>query len=353
MIPARPHSNGGCRWRTLAPSEVDDWNRRLLATSASFLQYPYWNEPLRRLRFRPAYLTYGPGDNPAGYVCVLLLGPPGLRVALVQRGPVWLDGGGPPLDALTELIGWLRRRGCAFVRFTHVTGEALKPVTQLDGYVAADPFPFYREPREDLLVDQAGDDETVLAGFQAVARRNIRHALREGYRIECTDRPEDLLSVWPLFARLAERKRLRYRPRESFAELLGLARPHGVARLFIAYHGDVALQAILVVRDRAIAHYIIGALDTELLGDRPSPSVLLHWHAMREFARLGVAYYNLGTRSGPVQVFKEKFRPALHVHPPPATIVVNPIAHAAWSRLLPVARQVWPRIKARLFPRHG
>ena len=110
------------------------------------------------------------------------------------------------------------------------------------------------------------------------------------------------------------------------------------------------MQALLVVRDRDTAHYISGALDTIALGETPSPSVLLHWHAMRDaFRRWGTARYDLGTRSGNVYPFKRKFRPLEHHCPPPVTLVGNETLFRLWLGAgLPMITRQWPRIKRAL-----
>ena len=78
------------QWSVIPADDVDDWNRRLLATSASYYQFPFWNEPFRQMRFRPVYLRYGPAAPPLAYACILSFGVPGFRIGLLQLGPVIL-----------------------------------------------------------------------------------------------------------------------------------------------------------------------------------------------------------------------------------------------------------------------
>ncbi|HJU65366.1 MAG TPA: GNAT family N-acetyltransferase, partial [Gemmatimonadaceae bacterium] len=250
---------------------------------------------------------------------------------------------------IRALAQWARHRGYAFLRFTHANRQQLEEVGAAGGIRGEDVFPFYREPQEELLVSQEGTDDEVLAGFQAVARRNIRGALKVGYRIASGDSPEMLRGLWPLFQKLSDRKGISFRPLESFVALLGQARPYGAARVYSALLGERAVQALIIVRDGVTAHYISGALDMGAIGDLESPSVLLHWHAMRDFAREGVTYYNLGTRSGVVHRFKQKFRPVEQRNPPAEIVVTNPIPFWLWSRVgMKVLRPVWPALKRQL-----
>lgn len=355
MTAARTHRAGRPRWRDIAPAELGDWNRRLQATQASLLQYPYWNEAMRYAYFTPRYLTYVRNDIPEAYVCILTVGIPGLRAGVVQHGPVSLL----PSDdetlgqALPDLVRWARSHGYIFLRFSHTTAEAQRPVRNLRWVRPLDAFPIYRSFREELVVPINGDDQAMLTSFQPTARRNIKQAIQAGYRIEVSDRPELMEDVWPLFERLARRKGLRfYKPPQSYATILRLAKPSGGAKVFVAYRDAVALQAILVVRDRSTAHYVVGALDTEQLGEVASPSVLLHWYAMREFARVEppCSYYDLGTRSGSVYRFKQKFHPVERQFPPPVTVVTNAVTYAMWSAAArPVIERMWPHIKSMLY----
>lgn len=342
-------------WTAVAPRDLPRWNARLLETGASLFQYPYWNEPLRVLHMAPQYLVHGPAAAPRAYACVLRLGPPGLRIGLVQRGPVQLLGG--PDDrraAVHDLARWARAGGYAFLRVTHEDADVLDDVATAGRVEATNAFPFYREPPEELVVEQEADDEAVQRRFQPIARRNLRRAAEVGYRLESSDAPDALADVWPLFEGLSRRKRLSFRPRASFREMLALARPHDAARVYVAYLAERPVQALIVVRDRDVAHYVAGALDTPALGERASPSVLLHWFAMRDAFRRWGTHYDLGTRSGNVYPFKRKFRPTERRHPPPSTLVTGPARYALWTRAaLPLVTSHWPRIKAMLAGRGG
>jgi hypothetical protein len=339
--------SGPSGWYPVPAPELATWNGILLGTDASLFQFPYWNEPLRALHFRPQYLVYRQDQVDLAFVCVLELGLPGARVALAARGPVPLGSEGVLPDAAVHALAeWSKGRGHLFLRLTHHREDLLRPWADLAGRLRPDPFPFYSEPQEELLVAQNASDADVAAGFQAVARRNLRRGQEAGYRIESDDTPELLARVWPLFETLSRRKNVRYRRCESFLTLLGLARAHDGARTFVAWLGDRAVQAILVARDRSTAHYIAGALDTEAVGERESPSVLLHWVAMRHFAAAGTRYYDLGTRSGQVYQFKRKFHPEYHHLPPPVVLVSHPARFRCWSMLADSGvRRLWPRLK--------
>lgn len=334
-------------WRDIPPDELAAWNERLLLTDASLFQYPYWNEPLRKMRFSPRYLIYSSNGRPAAYACVLTLGIRGLCIGLLQRGPVsLLPDGHVPRSALEDLHGWAESRGYIFLRFTHSDPAFLECVASLGPSRREDAFPFYRDLREELTVEQVDDDATMLAGFQKTARQEIHKADQAGYAFQVTDSAEAMSDVWPLFASVSGKKGFRYRPLTSYVELIRLGRPHHLVRLYVAYLRDDPVEGILIVRDRDTAYYLSGALSVDALQGETSPSCLLHWRAMRDFFRLGVKYYHLGTRSGVVFQFKRKFRPAERVNPSPVTWVFHPRLYRAWSAsVVRLGPFLWPKIK--------
>jgi lipid II:glycine glycyltransferase (peptidoglycan interpeptide bridge formation enzyme) len=122
---------------------------------------------------------------------------------------------------------------------------------------------------------------------------------------------------------------------DTYVRMMREAEPHGAARLYTAWRETVPIAAILILSDRTTAHYFLGTIDTDALGDAPSPAALLHWRAMRDAVEAGRSFYNLGTRSGPVYTFKAKFRPVEHERPAPLTFIVNRPLYRLWRRLLP------------------
>jgi CelD/BcsL family acetyltransferase involved in cellulose biosynthesis len=125
----------------------------------------------------------------------------------------------------------------------------------------------------------------------------------------------------------------------TYKRMMGEAEPHRAAHLYTAWLHEKPVAVILILRDRTTAHYFLGTIDLEALGETPSPACLLHWHAMRQAVELGAVSYNLGTRSGPVYTFKAKFRPVELERPAPLTFAVRPRLYRVWRRLLPFVAQ--------------
>jgi hypothetical protein len=336
-------------WVEIPAAAAQGWNGPLLETAGSLHQFPYWLEPLRPFRFGPRYFVYGEGGRALAFIGALEVGVPGMRGALLRRAPVLLPGCDVlPSAALQDFVRLGRRLGWVFLRCTHHDRVIVDEWAALGEGRRVDAFPFYSDPHEELLVPQAGDDGAVLKSFQSVARRNIRAAEKVGFRIEASDGTQLLADAWPLFETVTERKGFSLRPLESFQSTIRLGSAVHGTRTYVAFLDDRPVQAILIARDGAVAHYLIGALDVEALEGRPSPSALLHWTAMREFARdHGSSHYNLGTRSGVVWSFKQKFRPHVRSCPAPVTVVLRPARFRIWMTFgLGLATRAWPKARA-------
>lgn len=318
-------------WREVSPSDAPEWNRRLLETNASLLQYPYWNESYRTWMSEPRFVVYGPPDKPEAFLCLLSLGWKFLRIGLVQDGPVSLTGDHPVDSGAVEALRvWLKAEHYVFVRIIHSDADFLKSLEGRNWVERVNAFPFYSAPRSELLVVQEESDERMLAGFQEIARRELRKAIGAGFTIQASDRREDLAAAWPLFMTHARYKGISYRSQDVYTSLMQAAQPYGCAQLYTAWLDQKMLGALLVFRDRDTAVPYMAAVDFEALGRRPSPSVLLHWTAMRAFARKGVRFYNFGTRFRASYEFKRKFRPVERIRPAPAVLILRKTLYRVW-----------------------
>jgi len=329
-----------CAWYPIAAGELAGWDARLLPTAASFLQYPYWNESMTSWRLRSSYLACGPPDDPVAFVSVLALGFGRLRVGLVREGPVWLRDLDEAAEAacLESLVAELRERGFVLACFTVPDTEALARIEALAPSNRDRLFPFPIAEPESLVVPQASSDEETVCSFAPVARRDIRKAERAGFVIDSSDSAEALRVAWPIWMQVHEFRNRYGRSRVSWRRLLEGAGPVGTVCIYTASIAGRAVQSILVVRAGSRATYVIGALDREALGERPSPSCLLHFRAMRDCYSRGCTEYDLGSRSGPVYRFKSKFRPQERVHPAPVNVVLEPATYPLISWLLPRLR---------------
>jgi len=346
------------QWTLIPQQEVDDWNRRLVATDAHFRQYPYWHEPYRQIGARVYYLVYKVDAIPIFYAAMVLRGWTRLPFGLVQRGPVSLIHGVQPTREILMALGQVAKSlGCIGLRFTHSDPQVMQLASSLPGSVRRELCPFYRDPPRSLFVIQHESDAATQTAFQPVARREIKAAIRAGYEIRVSDAPDALADAWPMLESLASSKKFKLsdRPRSGWLEMMEIARRHDCARLYSACLNGRCVEHILVARYGAIAEYLLGALDVAALHGAPSPSCLIHWTAMREFYRQGCTVYNLG---GPGNVnigntvyqFKRKFRPTLFTADPPVTLALRPAICRLWIDVCLRTFSSYRFVRCRLFP---
>jgi hypothetical protein len=340
------------RWRRIPAEQVDGWNERLLSTAAAHLQFPYWNEPYRRLGFSTTYVECTLHGRSYAFAALLCVGVPGFRIGLIDQGPINLADGGPvDSEALQSLRKWACRHGFVFLRFTHLDADVLDRIASVKDARRMNAFPFYGSKYAGMFVALKEDEEELLASFQRIARRNIRDARAVGYDIRVSDSADDFAKTWPLFESLTRRKGVEFfRPLRGWVELVQRASEHDCVRLYTAHLHGKTVEAIVIARGGQCVEYILGAYEPDAAQDETSPSCLLHWMAMRQAVTWGCKWYDLGPKSGPViYQFKRKFRPEERDAPPPVTLVTNRFTFLLWSGLfLRVVRPFWPRIRALL-----
>src|SRR5271169_1244268 len=148
-MPSKPAETAGLRgrslkvnWQEIPESHLPSWNRRLLLTDASFLQFPYWNDAYRVLHCRPVYLVYGDALSPLAYVAILTIRA-GLRIGVVQRGPVELVRGALTDEAVSSFYEWVKAHGYAFWGFSHSDAGLLARLAGIRAAQRLDRFPLY------------------------------------------------------------------------------------------------------------------------------------------------------------------------------------------------------------------
>lgn len=290
----------------------------------------------RRWLTTPRYLVHDSPNGQVCFACVVTIGVPGLRFGCILDGPVMMGGGPMEPSVFRELLTWAHQNRYVALRLTHSNEAFLQTLATLGNSDRTDGASFYPYPTpSELYVNLSPKEATLLAGFQAVARRNIRQAQEAGYVITVDHKPDSLERAWPAFQARSAQKGINYRNLEIWKRIMHEAEPHRAAHLHTAWRKETPVAAILVLRDCTTAHYFLGAIDLDALADSPSPACLLHWSAMRLAAQMGCSTYNLGTRSGPVYTFKAKFRPTEHQLPRPLTFAINPKAYRVWRHFLP------------------
>jgi len=340
-------------WSELQPQDLPRWNNILRRTDAPIYQYPFWNEPYRRMWVTPRYLFWGDERDPLALVTILSVGFGPTKIGLVFRGPAQIA----PYFPLTrgmfrQLFDWARSNGFMFLRFTHSDPEVLANIASAGHAVDLDAFPYlldYPVLSQDYIVEQHDSEEETLASFDREARRKIRRGTEAGYQFHSTDSATALERAWPLFQDCAQRKHFRLeRPLSFYADLMRGAQTYNRARLYTASLNGNVVGSTLVFRDRTMAHCSLAAFDAQ---HRHSAG-FLHWHSMRDMYRLGASRYNLGPGPGSLARFKSEFCPCPVRYPGPLTIVLKEGAFWMWGKaFVPMAKQLQPMLRTIAFQR--
>ena len=335
---SHPHSI----WSEIPSSELAGWCLRLAEEeSASIRQFPLFNERFRRKSMKPFYLRYANNRGKVtGFACVISFGFPFLRCGAVIDGPIALDPWDDSGEEVRQLVSWLRSSGFIFVRCSHRDQTMIDSLAKVSEAVVANPLPFIPRYGGDLAVDLGGDDTKLLAGFQQIARQEIRRAAEAGCVIKKSADLNEFRKLWPVYAARARKKHVRLGSFQDYESMFKLSPRSDIVRIYNAYYGEKLAYSSVFLREQSMVHHTLGALDTEALGGNPTPSCLLHWYAMRDYRDLGCRWYNLGGPSGPVYAFKRKFRPSQVGSPTSVTLVLRPLLYRVWSRsILPVLKR--------------
>jgi hypothetical protein len=340
-------TDAGAKWCEIDHDHLSLWNNLLLGSGASLYQYPFWNEPQRPLRLKPRYLVLEDGEKLLAYVCILTVGFGPLKIGLVFRGPVLLPGQEKlPQEAVAQLLAWARAQGYIFIRFTHSDADLLNQVAVAGDARPFDAFPYFLDYpifSPDYVIEQHGSEAETLDDFDREVRRKIRRATEAGYEFRCSDSPEALAGLWPLYQECAERKHFRIeRALSVYVEAMRMARPDGCAHVFAVYQEGKPVGSTLIFRDRDTAHCMLAAFAPE----HRQSAVFLHWNSMRYMYAQGATHYNLGPGPGKLARFKEQFVARGPECPPALTMVLKENWFRFWIKaVFPVAKMLRPVLR--------
>ena len=341
------------QWSELRRQDLPAWNNVLAKTDTSIYQYPFWNEPYRRMWITPRYLVWGTERDPLAFATILTLGIGPAKIGLVFRGPAPLSPDiALPKSLYRELLDWARHHGYMFLRFTHSNPEILRNLASAGDALDLDAFPYLLDfpvVTQDYIVEQHESEDETLASFDREARRKIRRGLEAGYQFHSTESPVELEKVWHLYRDCACRKHFRLeRPLSFYVDLMRRAQFHNRARLYTVSFEGKTVGSTLVFRDRTTAHCLLAAFDVE----HRHSAAFLHWQSMRDMYSLGASRYNMGPGPGSLARFKGEFCQDPVHYPGPLTMVLKKNWFGFWRRaFVPMAKQLQPMLRKIAFQR--
>lgn len=286
------------------------WNRfvmRHYPPVGAFMQSWEWGEFQKALgRNVERYIAaQKPGGEPiAAFALVHHPLPLGQRYAYIPRGPVLANHAVGEAESLVILRGikdWAQTRlqDPLFLRLE-------PPLDSITNEEAASVFKrpaYYVQPRRNHIVPLHTSEETIAARFHSSTRSNIRRAERRGVTVLTKLPAEADLDCFFAMARDTIGRnggKNAYPSREYFRTLIKTLTP-------LTDTPDPSTLSLAIFDGRengepAAMHFVLffGGTATYLFGAshdrslRSKVTTYLHWSAMREAAKRGFKYYDLG-----------------------------------------------------------
>jgi hypothetical protein len=250
-----------------------EWDRELAdrAAPAPLHQSWAWGEVQRRVSWPPERVHL----NDGGRAQVLLRGPLNFQWGYVPRGPVPAT-----MPAITELVGWARRRGLTMLRVEPEGPAELASNLALSGFRRG---PLVEARRTAIVALQ--DDQAMLDSFRKSTRYNLRTAERSHVTVEEVATLTELSRQ----VRLASERHRVYITGSDFHRALIETLPS--VRIYEARLGDEVLAAMLVAYHDHRAYYLVAGSSGRHRDTMPNYA--LQWRAMRDARDAGCADYDL------------------------------------------------------------
>ncbi len=321
----------------------------LESTSCSYRQFPYWVKAYEAENHKARFFYCGSKDQPTAFAAIVEVGTYPFRFGLIDRGPFFFEPENTDIAArLADLVELLKKEDYVFVRFTQGQEVIFEEVRALKNIEQMEPYPFCRDSRNSLLIEQKADDAETIQSFSETARQDIRRAMRFNYEIRSSDTDADFETAWQMFEKLALKKGflLSPRPKKFWREVFKLGSQENRAELHLCSDQGELNAAQLYVRDGAICEVTLAALDQEVLGKKPSPAALMFFTGMRFGYEYGCGHFNIGgpgdsKRNNHLFEFKRKFKPTLHVAPEPLCLVLAPRRYQLWMKVILRGWRAW------------
>jgi lipid II:glycine glycyltransferase (peptidoglycan interpeptide bridge formation enzyme) len=139
-----------------------------------------------------------------------------------------------------------------------------------------------RQPRQTLYTDLTQPIEKLLAHMKSKTRYNIGLAERKGQLKIVHIAAAESVKYLPVFMQLTQetnlRNQIKSHPDSYYQSLLSVLGQAGLASMHIAYQGDQAISALILIRHLGVATYLFGASSS--LDRNTMASYLLQWQTM-------------------------------------------------------------------------
>lgn len=246
----------------------------------NFFQSPEFYEVLNLANQHPFVVTVSERECMAGLLAYTL--PESSLVSqffpslMVYYGPILTkDTNSNSLDTLlSNLDSEARKRGAVRVDIrTPFPACTLNNVFEQNGYVRYDPGGEYS-----VIIDLTKDENTLWEEMKKFARQNIKKAIRRNVKIKEVANEQELRSFHQIYLHTAERRDFIPYSLSFFNALKLKLQPKGIAKFFLAWHGEKPIAGILnIVYNGHFVPFIAASLKDYW---KLSPNHLLFWHSI-------------------------------------------------------------------------
>ncbi|HMR62534.1 MAG TPA: peptidoglycan bridge formation glycyltransferase FemA/FemB family protein [Anaerolineae bacterium] len=239
-----------------APPKIDSQNTRLARDHGHLLQSPAWGELKSHFGWTPCRIALEASTAQALFKQL----PLGFSLAYLPKGPRldWTDA-----DRCQKLFAALhaeaRARRAIFLKVEpnlwqdEAQAQIAILFLQRAGFTPADTI----QPRTTILIDLAGDEDSILAAMKQKTRYNIRLAPKKGVTLRQGNRT-DLEAFYRLSCLTAGRDGFGIHQASYYETAFDLFAPEQCA-LFLAELADEPLAGLMVFRSGPWAYYFYGA----------------------------------------------------------------------------------------------
>jgi len=271
--------------------QPDDWDHFVAHSPWGHILQSYrWGQFKEQFGWRAHRLTLVEQGAIVGGIQVLMRPlPMGRTLAYVPRGPVVAPGHDDALRQILDCaIALARRHRAIFLKVEPAWGVAEDPPA-LWKALRMQPGETV-QPRNTIMVDLTGSEETWLGRMKSKTRYNIRLAGRKGIEVREGDE-DDLLIFHELMAVTGQRDHFAVRDLAYYRKAWEAFAPAGLATLLLATFEGEVLAGLMPFAFGKTAWYMYGASSNRHRNKMPNHA--LQWAAMRWAKSRGCTVYDL------------------------------------------------------------
>jgi len=258
--------------------DLEQLNRQ--SPMGNFFQSPEFYEVLKLANQNPFVVTANERECIAGLLAYTSPEAPLISqffpCLTVYYGPILAKDANPNAvdTSLRNLDSEARKQGVVRVDIrTPFPPNTLNDVFEQNGYVGYDPGGEYS-----VIINLGKDEDTLWKEMKKFARQKVKKAIQRNVKIKEVANEQELRSFHQIYLHTAERRDFIPYSFSFFNALRSKLQPKGIAKFFLAWHGEKPIAGILnVVYGGQSVPFIAASLNDYW---KLCPNHLLFWHSI-------------------------------------------------------------------------